>query len=194
MTINKPIIAYHTVFCAYGFWLPNDPRGSWSRYVRAENIFAVAGPATFCGQRRSVAGRPHDRGDRQRGVAALQYPPMVFSTEQIQAVGRGFAVACDESELIMPACAIMPNHVHIVTMRHTKSAEDVVTHLKSRASKQLARENLRPDQTIWAAKSWPVFLHDDVEIRRSIAYVNNNPIKSGMAAQHWEFVRPYSGG
>jgi len=27
--------AYHVIFCAYGFWLPNDPRGSWSDFVRS---------------------------------------------------------------------------------------------------------------------------------------------------------------
>ena len=25
--------AYHVVLPAYGFWLPNDPRGSWSEFV-----------------------------------------------------------------------------------------------------------------------------------------------------------------
>jgi len=24
---------YHVIFGMYGFWLPNDPRGSWSDYV-----------------------------------------------------------------------------------------------------------------------------------------------------------------
>ena len=24
---------YHVIVCAYGFWLPNDPRGSWSDFV-----------------------------------------------------------------------------------------------------------------------------------------------------------------
>ena len=25
---------YHLILPMYGFWLPNDPRGSWSEYVR----------------------------------------------------------------------------------------------------------------------------------------------------------------
>ena len=32
------VLAYHLVFSAYGFWLPNDPRGSTSREVRIANI------------------------------------------------------------------------------------------------------------------------------------------------------------
>ena len=31
--------AYHAVFTAYGFWLPNDPRGSWSDFVRSWELF-----------------------------------------------------------------------------------------------------------------------------------------------------------
>jgi hypothetical protein len=27
------ILAFHAIFGAYGFWLPNDPRGSWSDFV-----------------------------------------------------------------------------------------------------------------------------------------------------------------
>ncbi len=39
------IRANHLIFTAYGFWLPNDPRGSWSNYVRAYELYQ-AGPAT----------------------------------------------------------------------------------------------------------------------------------------------------
>ena len=39
------IRAYHAVFTAYGFWLPNDPRGSWSDFVGSWELFRF-GPAT----------------------------------------------------------------------------------------------------------------------------------------------------
>ena len=29
------ILGYHLIITAYGFWLPNDPRGSWSDFVGA---------------------------------------------------------------------------------------------------------------------------------------------------------------
>ncbi|MGC8625848.1 MAG: hypothetical protein ACP5VQ_11380, partial [Phycisphaerae bacterium] len=46
-TENIPvIIAWHIVVCAYGFWLPNDPRGSGSQYVGSDDLFRVAGRAT----------------------------------------------------------------------------------------------------------------------------------------------------
>lgn len=33
------IHAYHFILSAYGFWLPNDPRGSWSDFVGAWELF-----------------------------------------------------------------------------------------------------------------------------------------------------------
>lgn len=32
------VIAYHLIWTAYGFWLPNDPRGSMSRAIRNDLI------------------------------------------------------------------------------------------------------------------------------------------------------------
>ena len=51
---------YHATISAYGFWLPNDPRGSWSDFVAAYELFRYGGPATKTDQRRSL---PHDRHD-----------------------------------------------------------------------------------------------------------------------------------
>jgi hypothetical protein len=31
------VIGYHIILGAYGFWLPNDPRGSWSNEVWESN-------------------------------------------------------------------------------------------------------------------------------------------------------------
>jgi hypothetical protein len=59
------IVAYHIIFSAYGFWLPNDPRGSWSDFIRSWELFRF-GPATKTTARRSVAHREHDRWARGR--------------------------------------------------------------------------------------------------------------------------------
>ena len=38
------VYAYHVIISAYGFWLPNDPRGSWSDMVRKYELLRY-GPA-----------------------------------------------------------------------------------------------------------------------------------------------------
>ncbi len=185
------VLAYHSIFCAYGFWLPNDPRGSWSDYVRSWDLFYAAGGGTACGARRSVAAIPHDRADRLRTKNALASTPMRFTNAQIAAISRGFQVACDEADFRMVACAIMPDHVHAVILRHQRTIEEVVGHLKSRATKQLGAQGLRPDQPIWARGGWHVFLNDVDAIQLAIQYTNANPVKAGLPRQRWEFVRPW---
>ena len=32
--MSRMLHGFHVIFSTYGFWLPNDPRGSWSDWVR----------------------------------------------------------------------------------------------------------------------------------------------------------------
>ena len=32
------VLGYHIILSAYGFWLPNDPRGSWSDTIRVYEL------------------------------------------------------------------------------------------------------------------------------------------------------------
>lgn len=57
------IIGYHVIFGMYGFWLPNDPRGSWSDFVGSWELYRY-GPATKTTERRSLAYQPHEHEKR----------------------------------------------------------------------------------------------------------------------------------
>src|SRR5437016_528996 len=98
--------AYHVIFGAYGFWLPNDPRGSWSDFVRSWELFLVGGPATKVETRRSVAGRRHDREARLRAKDALKYPAVKFGGLQAKSIGTGFAEMAAKSSYQVYACSI----------------------------------------------------------------------------------------
>jgi hypothetical protein len=55
--MNQPlVIAYHLIWAAYGWWLPNDPRGSGSREVRSD-IIAQLGELHYGRKRIQPAGR-----------------------------------------------------------------------------------------------------------------------------------------
>jgi hypothetical protein len=56
--------APHVIFGVYGFWLPNDLRGSWSDLAGAWELFRF-GPATKVESRGSLAYQPHDRAARR---------------------------------------------------------------------------------------------------------------------------------
>src|SRR5438067_5216601 len=93
-----PVLAYHLIITCYGFWLPNDPRGSWSDFVRSWELFRAGGPATKTDTRHSVAGRPHDREARLRAKEALKYPPVVFDGHQALSIAHGFAAMVAKSQ------------------------------------------------------------------------------------------------
>src|ERR671932_256660 len=98
--------AYHLILTAYGFWLPNDPRGSWSDFVRSWELRHF-GPATKTDARQSLAARPHERVSRVGAKTALCYPPVSFSGVQARAIGTGFADVVHRSGLHVWACSIL---------------------------------------------------------------------------------------
>src|SRR3954465_15787996 len=108
------IVAYHVSFSAYGMWLPNDPRGSWSEFVGSWELFLAGRKATKTTEARSLAHVPHDHAARLGAKLALKRPPVEFNGLQARAVGEGFAEYVRKSGLVVWACAIMTDHVHLV--------------------------------------------------------------------------------
>ncbi|MEE9212407.1 MAG: hypothetical protein V3U29_07110 [Phycisphaeraceae bacterium] len=194
------ILAYHVIFGAYGFWLPNDPRGSWSQFIRSYELYR-SGPATKVNTRRSVAGSHHDRTARQRAKAALQYPPVMFTGHQALSIGRGFAWRTERSGFAIHACSVLPDHVHLVVGRHRLAIEQMENLLKGSASYQLRVDGrhplsnrAQPDGSLpspWAQGLWKVFLDSEQRVREAIEYVQQNPVKAGYAPQNWSFVTPF---
>ena len=194
------VLAYHLILSAYGFWLPNDQRGSWSEFVRAYEL-AAFGHATKTNTRRSVAGRRFDPAQRAAMQAALARQPVVFDGLQARAIAIGFADYIVRSTVPVHACAIMPDHVHQVVRRFRLSIERTCEQLKGAATAQLNREDRHPftDQpyrtgrlpTPWARKGWWVYLNSAADVRRSIRYVNENPVRAVLKPQQWSFVTPY---
>lgn len=196
-----PVLGYHVIFSAYGFWLPNDPRGSWSDFVGAWELFLAGGTATKTDERCSLARRPHDRARRLATKAALSRPGVKFTGVQARAIGRGFAEYVADSGLPVWACSILPEHVHLVTGRFRLSVEQVVVQLKGAATRKLIEEGLHPFGHLaaagerlpkcWGRGEWKVFIFDADHIGCAIRYVENNPVKEGKRAQRWDFVTPF---
>lgn len=131
------IVGYHLIFSAYGFWLPNDPRGSWSEFVGAWDLFRAGGKATKekVTERRSYARNPHDRVKRLATKEQLLRPPVVFTGVQARAVGRGFAEYVKKSGLKVWACAIMPDHVHLVVGKFRMTMEQLTISVEASGDK-----------------------------------------------------------
>ncbi len=194
-----PIVAYHAIFGAYGFWLPNDPRGSWSTYVWADRL-QYFGEATTVSTSRSLARAPHDPGQRRAAKVALKHSAVRFNGRQALIIGNAMAEAIRQEGLVIHAAAIMPDHVHLVISRHQRHTETWVSFLKRAASRKLRTARLHPFINLaetggrlpspWCEGGWKVYLHRG-EVRRAIDYVEQNPLRAGLPAQHWSFVTPY---
>ncbi|QOV89424.1 transposase [Humisphaera borealis] len=193
------IVGYHIIFGAYGFWLPNDPRGSWSDFVGSWDLFRY-GPATKTNERRSLAYDAHDHDVRVSAKKSLKHPAVEFTGVQARAVARGFSSYVQRSDLKIWACAVLPDHVHLVVARPAIRVEQLVIQLKGDATQQLIRENIHPLEgrqqpgtrppKCWARGEWKVFL-DPEDVPRAIQYVEENPLKEGKRKQEWSFVVPY---
>jgi REP element-mobilizing transposase RayT len=186
------ILAFHSIFSMYGFWMPNVPRGSGSDYVAVWELFRY-GPATKIRTRRSVAARPHDATQRRAAKQALRYLPVKISGVQAVAVVEGFRQACEEAGYRIHACAVLPDHVHLVVGRHQRYIRRIVGHLKSNATRRLKERGLwsikhRP---VWGAHGWNVYLDDIAAVKRAIRYVERNPEKEGKKRQRWSIVTPF---
>jgi len=193
---------FHVIFSTYGFWLPNDPRGSWSDWVRRWELLQF-GKATKVSTRTSVASAKHDGELRRAAKRALKYAEVRFNGTQARAVAIGFSTAVAESGYTIFACSILPQHVHLVLGPEDRRAQRIVGHLKARATQQLKRDGLHPlaayplaDGTLpspWGRNGWTVFLFSERRMRDSIQYVEDNPMRERKPRQRWSFVQIYRG-
>jgi REP element-mobilizing transposase RayT len=191
------IVGYHIIFGAYGFWLPNDPRGSFSTFVGLKTLFHFAGPATTTSSSRSLAHQPHDAVKRRAAKKLLPHRPVRWNAIQIRVVGRGFANYLKTHDCTIWACAVMRDHVHLVVGRLPMSAERFVIQLKEAAVKELLARECHPFQNERDAKGklpksfvrgqWIAYLEPG-DVGRSIEYVEKNPAQQGLPSQRWSFV------
>jgi REP element-mobilizing transposase RayT len=186
------IHAFHSIFSMYGFWMPNDPRGSGSNYVAKWELFRY-GAATPVKTRRSVVAKSHDRSKRLAAKSVLKYPPVQITGLQARTIVEGFAHAVAAANYQIHACAVLPDHVHLVVGWHPRSIRRIVGHLKAKATTQLKKARLWPElqQPLWGEHGWNVYLDSHEAVRRAIRYVEQNPLKEGKPQQRWSIVTPY---
>jgi hypothetical protein len=185
------VIAYHLIWTAYGWWLPNDPRGSCSREIRSDFLKDL-GRLHY--SRKKIQPASRDIRKFYEGAAPLlKFPLLDFaSSSAMQAVAAGFADAIATFKYTCYACAILPDHVHLIIRRHKHCAEEMIEHLQLYSRLRLSAAGERTDDhPTWCRSGWKVFLDHPDEIWRTIPYVEKNPLPYRMSIQRWDFVTPY---
>ena len=150
------------------------------------------GKATKTDARHSVAHIEHDRVRRLAAKQALKRPAVRFNGLQARAIAHGFGNYLRKSKLTVWACAILPDHVHLVTGPAHFQAEQLVIQLKGAATEQLIEEGIHPFGGVdkcFARGEWKVYL-DPLDVPRAIRYAESNPEKEGLRRQRWSFVTP----
>jgi REP element-mobilizing transposase RayT len=184
------VIAYHLIWTAYGTWLPNDPRGSGSHRVVAPQLVDL-GELNF-GRKKMQPPRRVVKAFYEEAEERLLYDVIRFDTQQFALIAEAFGDAIRERQYTCYACAIMPDHVHMVIRRHRDKAEEMIDNQQSASRLRLieARE-ISPLHPVWTLNGCKRFLGTAQHVRTAIRYVANNPLKIGLPAQTWPFVRPY---
>jgi hypothetical protein len=99
------IIAYHLIWTAYGWWLPNDPRGSGSQTIR-NNLIADLGELHY--GRKQVQPAARDVREFYRHAATvLKYPLLIFAEAERKAIAQSFHQVIKEQHYTCYGCAII---------------------------------------------------------------------------------------
>jgi len=188
----QPVIAYHLVWTNYGTWLPNDPRGSTSQTV-VDPFLAQLGPAHF--GRKKKQPRPAEVRDFYKiAEPILKFPVIRWDASQLIAVGTQFGIALRKCNYTCYACAVMPDHVHLIIRRHRDDAGEMIAKLQATTHELLHEAvelGLSERHPIWTLGGWKRFLFVPADIYPVIDYIWKNPLKAKLPEQRWEFVLPY---
>ncbi len=197
------IHGYHVILPHYGFWLPNDPRGSWSLFVARWEIVRFGKTTRHLEQRTLAQLTAEEVALRDATRKALMNPPVTLTGQQALSIANGFKGQAAKSGYSIWACSILPEHTHLVVARHRYKVEQIANLLKGAATCQLIDDHLHPlaahakpgkrPPGMWARHQWKVYLDSDEAIENAIAYVIDNPIKEGKPQQNWHWITPYAG-
>ena len=69
----------------------------------------------------------------------------------------------------------------------------MIAQLQTASRLELQKRGLRAGHPVWGGPGWKVFLHTPDGIRRTIGYIERNPLKMRLPAQRWGFVKEYDG-
>lgn len=183
------VIGYHLVWTAYGWWLPNDPRGSSPHEIRVEKIESLGELRT--GRKRIQPPSRVIRGFYEEARDLLKHPLLILSDEDIALVAQAFAQTIGERAYVCYGCAIMPDHVHCLVGRHRDRAEGITEALQRDSRQALIETGRRaPTHPVWGGTGWKVFQNTHQGMRPIVEYIQRNPIKARRPVQNWPFVQP----
>ncbi|HEV2295053.1 MAG TPA: hypothetical protein VGR35_14455 [Tepidisphaeraceae bacterium] len=183
-------LPYHLIWTIYGYWLPNDVRGSSSKTIRKDLLKDLG---ELHRGRKKIQPLRHDLlkffdNARER----LEFAVREFSAAEIACIAKAFGGTINACRYTCWACAIMPDHVHLIIRKHKHTAELMLANLQRESHLALREAGLFDVQhPVWGGPGWSVFLDHPDDVWRTIEYVEKNPLEIGLPKQVYFFVKPY---
>jgi REP element-mobilizing transposase RayT len=186
------VAGYHLIWTAYGWWLPNDPRGSTSRNISSDYLREL-GEIHF-GRKKIQPSRRLVREFYERAREKLKQALLTFQSTEVQAIATAFSEVARKERYTCYACAAMPDHAHLLPRKHRDTAEMMIDKLQEESRIAVRQCDLRlPDHPVWTDGGWKGFESSQDDMKRTIRYIEQNPVKIGLPKQHWSFVTAYDG-
>jgi len=130
----------------------------------------------------------------QRAKEVLRFPLLEFGPQEVDAVGDAFSESIRKHRYTCYACAIMPDHVHVLIRKHKHKAEEMIEILQESSRLRIRELGLRDAaHPVWGGQGWKVFIDRPDVVRGTIRYIEENPLKWNLPRQHWAFVSEYDG-
>lgn len=190
---NPLVIAHHLIWTVYGWWLPNDPRGSTSKRIACD-VISQLGALHYGRKKVQPVGR-EIREFYENAKDVLKYPLLTLDATARAIVAQAFADTIARQKYTCYACVVMPDHVHILIRKHRDAYEEMMQYLQVWSARALRAVGLRTsDHPVWTSNGgWSVFLDHPDDVRRTIGYIERNPDPLGLPRQVYDFVTPYDG-
>jgi REP element-mobilizing transposase RayT len=186
------VLAHHLILMGYGHWLPNDPRGSWSSKVESDRLKELGKP--HWGRNKVQPSKDQLREFHQCAERELAYPQLWLDPLQRAMIAGAVGEVIAEHKLTCWACALLPNHAHLLVRAHRLEGEQMLALFKDRARKMLANRSFAPsDHPVFSAAKGDVFKYTPAEIRSCITYIWDNFRKHRVPPQRYPFVTEYDG-
>jgi REP element-mobilizing transposase RayT len=86
----------------------------------------------------------------------------------------------------LDAYVVMPNHVHLLVFPKT-SPSRFLKSIKSYTAREANKMLTRTGQPFWQSETYDHWVRDAQERQRIRAYIENNPVKAGLARSPEQF-------
>src|SRR5579871_5693077 len=103
------VAGYHLIWTAYGYWLPNEPRGSTSAEIRVAALKPLGG--IHFGRKKKQPTVREIAAFHERARDILRHPVLTFAPGDFAVIGNAIGEEIRAKGYICYASAIMPDHV-----------------------------------------------------------------------------------